>query len=173
MKLLQQTLPVADVRPMSLYPYFAHLPVWNLKVARPWGSWSVVALFNWSDAPQDIGFTMAELGEDQNAAYAFYEFWTATSQGVHTGRFAMPVPPRSVRLLAMHRAAAHPQFLRSDRHITQGGVEVRRCAWNEAERVLEGAVQVIGGFPLTLRFRVPEDFVLSAATADVSFRLSF
>jgi hypothetical protein len=126
----------------------------------------VVALFNWGDAPQDIGFTMAELGEDQNAAYALYEFWTATSQGVHTGRFAMPVPPRSVRLLAMHRAAAHPQFLSSDRHITQGGVEVRRCAWNETERALEGAVQVIGGFPLTLRFRVSEGFVLSAATAD-------
>ncbi len=166
MKLLQQALPPADVRPQSLYPYFAHLPVWNLKVVRPWGSWNVVALFNWSDAPQTVGFDMAELGEDPTAAFALYEFWTAAGQGVHAGRFAMAVPPRGVRLLAMHPATAHPQFLSSDRHITQGAVEMRSCAWDDAARALSGSVQAIGGFPLTLRFRVPEGYEGKGAAAN-------
>lgn len=165
MRLLQQTLPVADVHPAALYPHFAHLPVWNLRVARAWGAWNVVALFNWEDAEREIAVDMAELGEDPAAAFAFYEFWTARSQGVHTGRFAMRVPARGVRLLAMHRATPHPQFLSSDRHITQGGVEMRGCAWHADARTLTGAVQAIGGFPLTLRFRVPEGFVLKEASA--------
>jgi hypothetical protein len=32
MKMLQQTLPVADVRPVNLHPYFSMLPVGNLQV---------------------------------------------------------------------------------------------------------------------------------------------
>ena len=46
-RLLQQSLPVCDVRPGNLFPQFGHLPIWNLGVKRPFGSWHVVALFNW------------------------------------------------------------------------------------------------------------------------------
>jgi hypothetical protein len=53
MKILQQTLPVADVRPVSLYPYFSMLPVWNLQVQNEmWANYNVVALFNWKMRPK-------------------------------------------------------------------------------------------------------------------------
>jgi hypothetical protein len=165
MRLLQQALPVCDVRPLDLYPVFRLLPVWNLKVARPFASWDVVALFNWEEGAARVGFDFAELGLDPEASYAVYEFWTGVCHGARSGRFELEVPGRGTRLLAVHRAAPHPQFLSSDRHITQGGVELQALAWDAASKTLSGTVAAVKGFPLTLRFRVPEGYALDAARA--------
>ena len=53
-RLIQQALPVCATKPAKLYPQFGHLPVWDLHVARPFGDWHVVALFNWSDVEAQI-----------------------------------------------------------------------------------------------------------------------
>ena len=162
-RLLQQALPVCDVRPASLYPYFGHLPVWNLHLSRPFGDWHVVALFNWGDEPAVVGFDWDEIGEPDERAFACWEFWTESWQGVNQEHFEMQVPARSVRLLALQPYAAHPQFLTSDRHMTQGGVELKDQRW--ADDRLEATVEVIGGFPMTVRFSVPESFAFKGLDA--------
>ncbi len=89
MKLLQQTLPVADVHPVSLYPYFSMLPLWNLRVHNDMlGDYNVVALFNWEDKAKTISFTTQELGVDSETVYVLYEFWTQKSFGKMKGDFA-------------------------------------------------------------------------------------
>ena len=166
MKLLQQALPVCNIRPLDLYPGFSLLPVWDLKVRRPFGEWDVVALFNWSESEALVGFDFAELGLTADAEYVIDEFWTKAYQGVRKGRFEMQVPARGVRLLAVHRALSTPQFLSSDRHVTQGAVELTRLAWDAAAKTLAGSVQAVKGSPLTLRFRVPSGYVFELARAD-------
>ena len=161
-RLLQQSLPVCDVRPGNLFPQFGHLPIWNLGVKRPFGSWHVVALFNWGDEQAEVGFDWSEIGEAVDQQFACWEFWTETWHGVNEERFTMQVPPRSVRLIAMQPYAAHPQFLTSDRHITQGGVELKGQQW--AEDVLTVTLNVIGGFPMTARFFVPDSFSLKSVS---------
>lgn len=158
MRLLQQALPVCNVRPLDLYPSFSMLPVWDLKVRRAFGAWDVVALFNWSEKEEAVGFDFAELGLDAEAEYAVDEFWTRAYQGVRKGRFEMLVPGHGVRLLSVHRAAGRPQFLSSDRHVTQGAVELEALAWDGASQALSGSVKAVGGYPLTLRFRIPAGF---------------
>jgi len=166
MRLLQQALPVCNVRPLDLYPVFDLLPVWDLKIRRPFENWDVVALFNWSEAEAAIGFDFAELGLDAGAEYALYEFWTSAFQGVRKGRFEMKVPAHGVRLVSVHRAQATPQFLSSDRHITQGAVELTQLAWNASAKSLAGSVKTVKGYPLTLRFRVPAGYAFDAAKAE-------
>ncbi len=159
-KMLQQVLPVCDVRPGNLYPQFGHLPVWNLNVKRPFGSWHVVALFNWMDEPALVGFDWGEIGEPADQSFSCWEFWTESWQGVNQEHFEMQVPPRSVRLLALQPYAAHPQFLTSDRHITQGGVELKDQQWSED--CLKATINVIGGFPMTARFFIPDSFAFKS-----------
>ncbi len=165
MRLLQQCLPVCDIRPLDLYPVFSLLPVWDLKVRRPFAEWDVVALFNWSETEGTVGFDFAELGLTADAGFAIYEFWTKAYQGVRKGRFEMRVPARGVRLLAVHRARATPQFLSSDRHITQGAVELSRLTWDASAKTLAGSVKTVKGYPLTLRFRVPSGYAFELAKA--------
>ncbi len=157
-KMLQQALPVADVKPAALYPMFGHLPVWDLNVSRPFGDWHVVALFNWADYPQSVGFNWNEIGEADARQFACWEFWTSTWQGVNAGGFSMRLPPRSVRLVAMQPLEARPQFLSSDRHITQGAVEWKGDKWDDGAKKLVSTVTAVGGFPLTVRFALPDGF---------------
>jgi hypothetical protein len=165
MRLLQQALPVCNVRPLDLYPTFSLLPVWDLKIRRAFGNWDVVALFNWSDKAETVGFDFAEIGLDAAGEYAVDEFWTRTFQGIRKDRFEMTVPGHGVRLLAVHRAWPRPQFLSSDRHITQGAVELTQLAWDASVQTLSGAVKAVAGHPLTLRFRVPAGLTCSEAKA--------
>ena len=166
MRLLQQALPVCNVRPLDLFPTFDMLPVWDLKVRRPFADWDVVALFNWAPKEAVIGFDFAELGLSETGKYAVYEFWTRAFQGVRTGRFSMPVPGHGVRLLAVHRAQPNPQFLSSDRHVTQGAVELTRLAWDAPSRTLAGSVKAVRSSPLTLRFLAPPGFTFRSAVAE-------
>ena len=168
MKIIQQTLPVADIHPQNLYPYAASamIPVWNLAVTRPFGAWRVVALFNFTDAPKDFAVPLADLGIDPAKRYTAYEFWGQTYEGEISGSLAAKaVPMRSVKLFALHEAADHPQFVGDDRHLTQGAVELTNLMWDAAKKTYTLAVKAIGGFPFTYVVRVPQGYAFKAVSA--------
>ncbi len=167
MKILQQTLPVANVHPVSLYPYFSMLPVWNLQIKNPFlENYNIVALFNWADEKKTMSFSTEEIGARSDVNYLLYEFWTQKSYGTITQNFAMEVPARSVRLLAMHPLKKAPQWISSDRHITQNAVELKEFKWDDLTRTLEGKIELIGLFPLTMRLYIPQGFSLSGTECD-------
>ncbi|MDR0738187.1 MAG: hypothetical protein LBF39_03825 [Prevotellaceae bacterium] len=164
MKMLQQTLPVADVRPGNLYPYFNMLPVWNLRVHHEkLGSYNVIALFNWNEELQTISVTATELGVDAKVDYTGYEFWTgkAATYDKTTQSLSMEVPAHGVRIIVLHPLKSVPQWVGSDRHITQNGMEITDYAWHSDLRTLEGKIHLVGTFSLTMHLRVPQDYTYS------------
>ena len=171
MKMLQQTLPVASVRPVSLYPYFSMLPVWNLCVHNIMlNDYNVVALFNWEDETKAITITTEELGVDSDARYVMYEFWTQKSFDTIKGGFTIVVPAHSVRLLAMHKEKTVPQWISSDRHVAQNAMELKEYEWKTGSRTLEGKIQLVGSFPLTMRLRIPKSYsFMKAECAGVKY----
>ena len=164
-RLIQQALPVCPTQPAKLYPMFGHLPVWDLHVSRPFGDWHVVALFNWEDSERRIGFDWNEIGERATRRFLCWEFWTESFVGRHEGRFELAVPPRSVRLVALQPDLGHPQFLSSDRHLTQGAVELNDLRWDAEAKTYTLDVNAIGGFPFTYFVRVPEGFEFKGVSA--------
>ena len=158
--LVQQTLPPADVHPMNLYPFFEQLPIWNLRVARPFGAWNAAALFNWGDEAEEIPFSFDELGLDPERDYVLYEFWTGKFFGAARGAFSMEVPARAVRLLCIAEADPHrPVFLSSSRHIAQGAVDLTDLTWDGEKGLLTGRARVVAGHPTILRFALPAGLV--------------
>jgi hypothetical protein len=164
-RLIQQALPVCPTRPGKLYPMFGHLPVWDLHVSRPFGDWHVVALFNWGDDEKVVSVSWNELGEDPDRRFVAWEFWTDTYLGERKGSLSAAVPPRGVRLFALHEAADHPQFVGDDRHITQGAVELNALEWDAAAKTYTLDAKAVGGFPFTYFVRVPEGFSFKSASA--------
>jgi hypothetical protein len=161
MKILQQTLPVADVRPVSLYPYFSMLPVWNLHINNELlGNYNVIALFNWDDTPKTITTTAKELGVADTMDYTAYEFWTekALPLAGKSLNLSVEVPAHGVRLVALHPLKAIPQWVGSDRHIAQNAVELIDYKWNTSIRGIEGNIRLAGTFPVTMRIHVPENY---------------
>lgn len=164
MKILQQTLPVADVRPVSLYPYFSMLPVWNLRVHNTMlGDYNVVALFNWEEKTRMITFTAGELGIDKDANFLLFEFWTQKSLGRMNDIYSAEVAPHSVMLIAMHKEKNIPQWLSSDRHIAQTAIELKEYEWKTDTSSLAGKINLVGSFPLTMHVNVPQGYSFSEA----------
>ena len=167
MKMIQQVLPVADIHPQNLYPYAASsmLPIWNLSVSRPFGTWRVVALFNFTDAPRTFDVSMESLGLDPSKPYTAFEFWSGSWEGLIKGGIGCEIPMRTVRLFALWEAADRPQFVGDDRHITQGAVELCDLKWDATAKTYTLDVKAIGGFPFTYFVRVPDGFKFKSASA--------
>lgn len=164
-RLLQQSLPVCAVRPLDLFPIFDLRPVWDLKVRRPFGQWDVVALFNWTDDAADVGVCLAELGLASGTPYLLYEFWENRFLGRTTEAICVRVPARGVRLVTVHAEEDRPQWLSTDRHVTQGGVELEALAWDDPSRSLSGRIRMVRHHATELRFHVPAGYALTTAQA--------
>ena len=166
MRLLQQCLPVCDVRPLDLFPVFELTPIWDLKIRRPFGSWNVVSLFNWGDKDANTGFRFGELGLDDEADYLLYDFWNEAFIGDFRGEFLAVLPPRANLLLAIHPVLGRPQFLSTDRHITQGGMSLEAVDWDDRAGILSGVVRLVERVPTTMVFFKPLSYRLESASAD-------
>lgn len=162
MRLLQQSLPVCDVRPLDLFPIFEMLPVWDVKVRRTFADWDVVSLFNWNDKEADIGVGCEEVGLDPTQTYLVYDCWNRVLRRGIRDRLTATVPAHGNALLAVYTDAQRPQLVFSDRHLVQGGVGLDQLAWDPAGRRLTGAVQLVGLDPMELVVAIPEGFAFGS-----------
>lgn len=159
MKILQQTLPVADVRPMSIYPHFSMLPIWNLTVRNPvLGDYNVVAFFNWTDKEADISASAKELGVCPDVAYDAFEFWTQKYMGQIKLPLTIKVPARGVRIAILRKASPAPQILATDRHIAQSGFEFKSAKFDSSKNSLEGTISLVENFPLKMFVSIPKGY---------------
>jgi len=166
MRLLQQTLPVCDVHPLDLAPLDELKQIWDLKIRRPFGSWDVVSVFNWGKQPTTQRVGMAQLGLDAAKEYLVHDFWSRKFLGVRQGDVEVQLKPHSNALLAIHQRLDRPQFLSTDRHVSQGGVELFAMAWNAAINELLGTFDLVANDRSTVYFHVPSSFVLEKAVAE-------
>lgn len=174
LRLLQQCLPVCDIRPLDLYPIFELLPVWDLKIRRDFGSWDVVALFNWEETKANVGFDFAEIGLDPQVEYLVYDLWGRRLHRGVKGHFSLQIADHANALLTVQSSFDRPQVVSSDRHLTQGGIEIERVDWDDSRNTLSGIVRLVANHPTELVVAVPEGFQLQGteATAGTEIRAS-
>lgn len=170
-RLLQQCLPVCAVRPLDLAPIDNFKAIWDLKISRSFATWDVVSLFNWENNPRELKVAFAELGLNAEKEYLVYEFWSQKFLGVRRGDFAASLEPRSNVLLAIHEQLNRPQLLSTDRHVTQGGVELRDESWDATRGELQCRFNLVANDPLTAFIYLPPAYRLASAFAhDASVR---
>ena len=137
-ELLRRIFPVADIRPMDLYPLqLAGWPrIFDLRVSLPKvGQWDVVAMFNRDPLktvsirldPKDLG-----LAADP---YIFYDAWRKELLGVGSDGLTLALGPMSCRLLVVRRQTDGPQLVGSSRHITQGADDLLEATWDPSPQL--------------------------------------
>lgn len=92
-------------------------------VARPWGHWQLVGLFNWGETPSVALLPRHLPGFDPRRKYHVVDFWNRRYQCLEVGaplpKFALA--PHGCVLLSMQPVAAGPQLVATTFHISQGG----------------------------------------------------
>lgn len=55
----RKVMPVADIKPMDLYPQSSTPHIWTLHIQRSFGTWAVVGLFNWDYDANEVPYAFA------------------------------------------------------------------------------------------------------------------
>ncbi|HEX5049842.1 MAG TPA: glycoside hydrolase family 36 protein [Gammaproteobacteria bacterium] len=140
LEILKKVTPSLGEAAVAVDLFDADIPTtFVLHVVRPFGAWSVVALFN-----PDLGaaverrFPLRRLGLDPARTYLAFDFWKQRFAGEVTQELRARVDAGSVTLLALHAAAGRPQLLSTSRHVAQGAIEIEDLRWDESARSLRG-----------------------------------
>ena len=104
----------------------------------------------------------------ENQDYTGFEFWEKQPFSYESTekQFSVEVPPHAVRLVAIHPIKDVPQWISSDRHITQNGMEVSAIGWESKRMLLNGTVRLVGSFPLSMHIRVPLQYTFGSITCE-------
>lgn len=158
-EMLKQVFPATDIRALDLYrPEDTRKSVVDLKVSHLGRSYDVVGVFNFGEETQ-LGrhIAWADLGLDPQQAYHVYDFWSGVYLGPWRGGVFVDVPAADVRVLTLVPAGDRPVLVSTDRHITQGWVDVSELG-SEGPPVaptVSGRSRVIAGDDYVLTFGFP------------------
>ncbi len=78
------------------------------------------------------------------------------------------LPPTSVHHLAIHEKQGVPQVISTDRHYTQGAVELEAVTWDPASKTLSGVALGKPGMSWRLAVYVPPGYRWQHTNADGS-----
>ncbi|NQT83038.1 NPCBM/NEW2 domain-containing protein [bacterium] len=155
-EIFRRALPVAEVWPRDMWSK-PHVNVWDLKVRKPFGSWDIVGLFNWTrrGAPRTVIFD--EIGLSPEQPYVLYDYWEEDFIGPVRGSYNCVLPPTSCRVLSVHTLKEHPFLVSTSRHVTQGAVDLLDVKWDADSKKLIGRSLVVKDDPYVLRIVVPPE----------------
>jgi hypothetical protein len=121
--------------------------IWDFGVNRPFGSWHVVGLFNWSEGEAVRTIDFEKIGIDGQASFHLVDFWKNQYLGTYRKSFRTSLPPMSCRVLAIHKEQEHPHVISTSRHVLQGAIEISKCEWNDGHSILSGLSHVVKNNP--------------------------
>src|SRR5262249_17915408 len=93
------------------------------------GTWKVVGVFNWNDTTVTRRLTHAQIGFQPEKPWLAFDFWNESLAADGNHDIVLEQAPRSVNLLAIRQQTGAPQFVGTNRHVTQGTVEVTTLRW--------------------------------------------
>jgi hypothetical protein len=152
--------------------------IWNMPVERPFGKWSVLAVFNYSSKTPREGFTYTtpttrtmipnftalldaakDLRLDPNKEYVVYEFWSRKLIGTFRGTF-LPrlVYPYDCDIYSIVEKQDRPVLISTSRHIRQMAFDIKDLAYDGPQRTLRGVSRAVAGDPYQLRIYLPDGF---------------
>lgn len=119
LRIAQNLLPVLPPNPQVPDLFETSMPTKLRQVMQtPAGERQVIALFNWSDDPQDLELNLRAFGLE-GKPWLMREFWTGEWAEVETQFTFQQVPAHGVRLMTLS-PLQKIAYLGSDLHVSQG-----------------------------------------------------
>lgn len=139
LEILRKVYPSYGVaaRPLDLFE--SDRPsCFELPIRTAFAQWSVVAVLNYTDAMVDRTVASSRLRLPAATTCVAFEFWDQRLVGEFDGELKVRVGPQSVALLSVHPRPAVPCPISTDRHFTQGAVELSSVIWDDRSSTLRG-----------------------------------
>ncbi len=153
---LERTMPYhaqpRSARPLDAFVADGPPRIYDFAVSADWRQLTLLNTDSNRKATLDVPLSgepaAGAVGLNPNSQYYVYDFWNDRFCGKLSGRASLrqTLRPGEARMLSLHRAETHPQFLSTNRHLMQGLVDLAAIPkWDTEKRTLTGTSKVIGG----------------------------
>jgi len=157
-EMLRRVYPAVDIRPLDLYPSERNKRIWDLKVNHLGRQYDVVGIFNFDEKETEtVHLKWADLGLPTDRPLHVFDFWNKDYLGAWQAGMTLDVAPTSCRVLTVLPSNGRIQLISTNRHITQGWVDLVDLGYNEVTQTFTGTSRVIRNDPYELRFVFPRD----------------
>jgi len=167
-EMLRRVYPAVDIRPLDLFPSERNKRIWDLKVNHLGRRYDVVGVFNFDETTMEqMVIKWADLGLPTDRPLHVFDFWNKEYLGAWEAGIALDVAPTSCRVLTVLPSTGQIQLISTNRHITQGRVDLMELNYNEGQMSYSGKSRVIKNDPYELHFVFPRDhnFAVKSVTA--------
>ena len=139
----------------------------SLEVQRDFEKWRVLSVASWNQEEMvNRTVDLEEAGLDPGKEYLAFEFWEQKYLGKVSGELDLELKPTSVKVVALREITGHPQIIGTNRHITQGGVELEGVSWDKRNLTLTGTLRGGREHTFGLTVYLPSGYKLKDASAD-------
>jgi hypothetical protein len=141
--------------------------VWNMPVERPFGKWSVLAVFDYTGKTKSTFTTSLDASKDlrldPDKEYIVYEFWTKKLIGTFRGTFVTrPLNAYDCDIYSIVEKQNRPVLISTSRHVRQMAFDIKDLAYDDRQRMLRGISRAVAGDPYQLRIYVPDGFIVKS-----------
>lgn len=135
-------------------------PWWLNEFDTTAGHWNVLHRVNAGDTSlSETTVRFADLGIDSKKGYLVYEFWSETFLGVCRDSFDIPaLGANGLQSYVIREALDRPQIVSTNRHLSQGAVDLEIVGWDESTGTLSARSRVVADDRYTLTFDVPAGY---------------
>ncbi|NQU44785.1 alpha-galactosidase [bacterium] len=165
-ELMRRIYPAVNVRPLDLFQVDQNKRIWDLKVNHLDRHYDVVGLFNYDKEKRETMYIRwADLGLAADQPIHVFDFWNQEYLGVWESGMLVDVNPTSCRVLAISPDSGEIQLISTNRHITQGWVDLNEAKYDASTNTYAGESKVIKDDPYELRFVFPkgENYIIQSA----------
>lgn len=141
-------------------------PYWLNEFNTSIGQWNVLHRLNWTQKKKKslkpVTIKFSELGIDPSKEYLVYEFWSDKMLGVLKNEIKLgKLEAYGLESLAIREKLNRPQLVSTNRHLSQGAVEIKNLTWEN--NTLQGKSQVIVDDKYVITMYVPKGYKFSTA----------
>ncbi len=167
-EMMRRVYPATDIRPLDLFPSRQSKRIWDLKVSHLGRNYDVVGVFNFGESkPEQMYLNWKELGLPEGRPVHVFDFWNHEYLGSWENGMAVDVAPTSCRVLALMPGSDQIQLVSTNRHITQGWVDLVSLGPGQTPNSFAGKSRVVKNDPYELYFAFPrgKNFAVKTAMA--------
>jgi len=167
-EMLRRVYPAVDIRPLDLFPAERDKRIWDLKVAHLGRRYDVVGLFNFGEIENEtLLLSWSDLGLPAHTLVHVFDFWNQDYLGAWEAGMTLDVAPTSCRVVTLLPDNGHIQLISTNRHITQGWVDLTELSFDPNKQTYRGTSHIIKNDPYELRFVYPrtQNFRVTQITA--------
>ena len=166
--MLRRIYPAVDIRPLDLFKVVRDKRIWDLKVNHLGRKYDILGLFNYDQEKRSTMYVKwNELDIEMEKPIHVFDFWNKEYLGAWENGMVVDIEPTSCRVLTLLPDNGKIQLISTNRHITQGWVDLKKANLNDATKTFTGVSTVVKDDVYELRFVYPKgkNFIVKSATA--------